>query len=258
MLDNKIIGERLKACRESTGEKQIDIANLLNAQRQIVSYYETGTRVPNIEDLATLAKHFNTSVDYLLGLSDVKSIDTELMAVCKYTGLSEDAVDTLHQLVDDALNCNTFDEDTNKLYGADLNEEIRQKSSFMLNFISYCLYSRDSDFMGVIEYGVSYKNQLIDWINRAKELIENFNNPKFANLDALYKIYDERVKMVNDDYLSVRCNLYEATEYMKKVIEDYTNDLPEEQEKLSISMTRITPFSISEKLKEGEPNGEHN
>ena len=258
MLDNKIISERLKKCREATGEKQTDIANLLNVQRQIISYYETGTRIPNVEDLALLAKHFNTSVDYLIGLSDIKSINSDIKSICKYTGLSENAVNTLHRIADTALSYNGFDEYINTLYGADLNEEFRQKSSSFLDFLNFCLCFVDSDFMGVIEYSVSYKNQLSDWNNRANELIENFNNPKFANWDALYKIYDERVKMVNDDYMSVRCNLYEATECMKKVIEDYANDLPEEQEKLSISMTRINPFSISEKLREGEADGEHN
>lgn len=88
--------ERLKKLRNDAGyKKQEDVARILNVQRQIISYYETGERKPNIDDLVKLAKLYNTSTDYLLGLSDVATTDTELKAVCEYTGLSEDALASL-------------------------------------------------------------------------------------------------------------------------------------------------------------------
>lgn len=97
MLSNKTIGERLKECRKAKKENQEDLAKLLNVQRQIISYYETGARTPNIEDLAILAKHFDTTVDYLIGLSDVKSTNIEVKSICDYTGLSEKAINSLHE-----------------------------------------------------------------------------------------------------------------------------------------------------------------
>lgn len=254
MLDNKIIGERLKACRESTGEKQIDIANLLNAQRQIVSYYETGARMPNIEDLALLAKHFNTSVDYLLGLSDIKSTDTDLIAVCKYTGLSEDAADTLHQIADESENYNSFGEDIIQFCGEDLNQKHRNQRAAYLDFINYCFYDDEmSDFMGVLEYATEYKNQLLNWNARAKKLIEDFNNPKNANYEKLWKIYDERAEMTKYDYIKIKSYVHEAADCLKMLINNYVDDLVEEQEKNELLLVReINPFRLSDKINEGE------
>ena len=96
IINKKVTGERLKQLRIQKGETQTEIAKLLGSSRQIVSYYETGERMPHVEDLITLAEHFETSVDYLLGLSDVQSLDTQINEVCEYTRLSQKAVELLH------------------------------------------------------------------------------------------------------------------------------------------------------------------
>ena len=96
IINKKVTGERLKQLRSKKGETQTEIAKLLDSSRQIVSYYETGERTPHVEDLITLAGHFETSVDYLLGLSDVQSLDTQINEVCEYTRLSQEAVELLH------------------------------------------------------------------------------------------------------------------------------------------------------------------
>ncbi len=97
MLCGDKIGKRLKECRLLLGEKQTEIAKLLNVQRQVISYYETGLRIPNINDLVMLAEHFGVSVDYLLGLSEYKSRDAQKAAACKVTGLTEMAADVLEK-----------------------------------------------------------------------------------------------------------------------------------------------------------------
>lgn len=51
--------------------------------------------VPDIIDLKKLAKYFNVSADYLLGLTNNKTTDTDLQAGCKYTELSEQAVKSI-------------------------------------------------------------------------------------------------------------------------------------------------------------------
>lgn len=50
------------------------------------------------KSILILAKYYNVSVDYLLGLSDEPTTDTNMAAVCKYTGLSEKSVWALHYL----------------------------------------------------------------------------------------------------------------------------------------------------------------
>lgn len=62
--------KRLKDLREDKDEKQIAIAELLNITRQQYSLYETGKRDLPIKYLGILAKFYNTSADYILGLTD--------------------------------------------------------------------------------------------------------------------------------------------------------------------------------------------
>ena len=62
--------KRLRDLREDKDEKQIAIAKLLNITRQQYSLYETGKRDLPIKYLGILAKFYNTSSDYILGLTD--------------------------------------------------------------------------------------------------------------------------------------------------------------------------------------------
>ncbi|AEY66363.1 helix-turn-helix transcriptional regulator [Clostridium sp. BNL1100] len=61
--------ERLKLLRDESGKTQAEIAAALGLTPQALSYYFNG-REPGYDLLARLAKHFNVSTDYLLGISE--------------------------------------------------------------------------------------------------------------------------------------------------------------------------------------------
>lgn len=64
--------ERLKALREDNDEKQKDIAKLLNVSNSMISFYESGVHFPRDEKiLLTIANHFDVSMDYLMGMTDI-------------------------------------------------------------------------------------------------------------------------------------------------------------------------------------------
>ena len=52
---------------------QKDIAELLGISQQYYSEYESGNRTISITHLITLAKYYNTSIDYIVGLTDDKN-----------------------------------------------------------------------------------------------------------------------------------------------------------------------------------------
>ena len=56
--------------REDNDKYQKDIAKLLGISQQYYSEYEQGNRTIPIEHLIKLAKYYNTSIDYLVGLTD--------------------------------------------------------------------------------------------------------------------------------------------------------------------------------------------
>ena len=61
---------RLKDMREDRDVPQKELAAFLHVQQNTYSQYETGKRQIPIEMLIMLADYFDTSVDYILGLTD--------------------------------------------------------------------------------------------------------------------------------------------------------------------------------------------
>ena len=61
---------RLKDIREDRDIKQKEIAAFLHIKQNTYSQYENGQRQIPIEALIHLAEFFNTSTDYILGLTD--------------------------------------------------------------------------------------------------------------------------------------------------------------------------------------------
>ena len=66
--------KRMKDLREDNDKHQKDIAQLLGISQQYYSEYEKGNRTIPINHLITLAKYYNTSIDYIVGLSDESNL----------------------------------------------------------------------------------------------------------------------------------------------------------------------------------------
>ena len=66
--------KRLKDLREDHDKLQKDIAELLGISQQYYSEYENGNRTIPVIHLITLAKYYNISIDYIVGLSDEKDM----------------------------------------------------------------------------------------------------------------------------------------------------------------------------------------
>ena len=68
-----IMYRRIRELREDKDLLQKDIAKLLNCSQVAYSRYELGLRDIPTDVLITLAKFHNTSVDYILGITDDKN-----------------------------------------------------------------------------------------------------------------------------------------------------------------------------------------
>lgn len=98
MADN-IISNRIKELREARGLSQADLARELHVTQQTVAHWESGTRDLKTGAIASLAKFFDVTADYLLGLSDYTSSQSADIGAA--TGLTEDAVKKLKSLKQD-------------------------------------------------------------------------------------------------------------------------------------------------------------
>ena len=62
--------QRLKELRLDNSLTQAELANALSVDQRTVSTWEKGIRDPDFESLMKIARYFNISADYLLGLVD--------------------------------------------------------------------------------------------------------------------------------------------------------------------------------------------
>lgn len=93
---SKIIGKRINTLLAEQDKKQKELAAFLGVPDNTISYFVSGRRTPNTEQLAKIADFFNVSADYLLGRTNAKTTDKDVQFVCDYTGLTTDAADILH------------------------------------------------------------------------------------------------------------------------------------------------------------------
>lgn len=61
---------RLRDLREDKDLTQSEIAKILSCKQNTYQQYESGKRQISIDSLITLARFYNTSVDYILELTD--------------------------------------------------------------------------------------------------------------------------------------------------------------------------------------------
>ncbi|MBQ2740818.1 MAG: helix-turn-helix transcriptional regulator [Clostridia bacterium] len=64
------MGERLRYLRKEKNISQQDIAAILHIKQNTYSQYENGKRQLPIEILISLARFYNVSTDFILGLTD--------------------------------------------------------------------------------------------------------------------------------------------------------------------------------------------
>lgn len=64
---------RLKELREDSDITQKRLAELLHIKQNTYSQYENGQRQPPLEVLIALANYYGTTLDYLVGISDIKN-----------------------------------------------------------------------------------------------------------------------------------------------------------------------------------------
>ncbi len=82
---------RLKELRQSKKLRQEQVAKLVGVNKSAISSYENNLRQPSFDILVRLANLYRVSTDYLLGQTNIRSIDL--------TGLTEEEAVIICELV---------------------------------------------------------------------------------------------------------------------------------------------------------------
>lgn len=67
---------RIKVLRTSREMKQIDLAQRLNVRANTISNWENGKNEPGFDMLQKMAEIFGTTIDYILGHSNIQKLDS--------------------------------------------------------------------------------------------------------------------------------------------------------------------------------------
>ena len=69
-MKGNFFGKKLRELRIEKGLSQRKLGELFNVCNQSVSFWETGSREPDLDTLKLIAEFFDVSTDYLLGLRE--------------------------------------------------------------------------------------------------------------------------------------------------------------------------------------------
>lgn len=103
----KALGLRIANALELRGKKQKELAQELEVTANTVSYFCTGSRTPNLEQLIKISEFLDVSTDYLLGRTTDPNI---FPAATDDLGLSSDAINWITQKSRDPLLGKEFQE----------------------------------------------------------------------------------------------------------------------------------------------------
>ncbi len=77
---------------------QGEFASILGLSRPTVGFYENGSRLPDAYTLRHIAVTCDVSADWLLGISDERTINGDIAQASRYTGLSANSIRKIHEL----------------------------------------------------------------------------------------------------------------------------------------------------------------
>lgn len=86
------LADKIKSLRENAGLTQAEVARQLGISRSGVNAWEMGLSVPSTQYIVELARNFNVSTDYLLGMKDTPTISIK--------GLSQKQVSALLNIIE--------------------------------------------------------------------------------------------------------------------------------------------------------------
>lgn len=89
---------RFRQLREEKGITQAAFADFLELSRPTIGFYENGDRMPDALALRRIAEKCQVSADYLVGITETRTMNISVRAICEATGLSENSVSFLKDL----------------------------------------------------------------------------------------------------------------------------------------------------------------
>ena len=137
------IGKRIDYIRRKRGLSQTELGKAVGVTKKTIIDYEDKNKIP-LNKIKKIAVALNVTTDYLLGLSDIETIDKNMEIVHKTTGLSNNAIKVLMELHEQDNTLYSIDK-TYKRFIDTISLLIEQEKRFPISSFS-CSSPLEKDF----------------------------------------------------------------------------------------------------------------
>lgn len=213
-IDNKdknIFAKRLEELIRENNMVHENVAQGIGVTRQGVGKWVNGDSVPDVLTAAKLADFFGVSVDYLAGLSDVRSSDMDMKSACKYMGMSEKVLTTIKDL-DDWSICSEHDVFTCLCEHGGLMNIILKSISVCMDFI----ISNDEQITTVEDK--IYEEESIDSNINFEAAADGYG----TNQEVLEELNNEKERLMEQSELAKVSALTKIKKVLDKFAENYS------------------------------------
>ena len=234
------IGEKIEKLRKEKNLTQTELAKALMLKQDTISRIEKGRREISNSELVAISKFFGVSTDYLLGVTPERTTDTDIRAICEYTGLSEKAVHELN------INLRALRSIENK--ESDIIARLLNLSFDIINqFIEENFYYVGGQSLVVAIEG------FFRHVEKAQEICNQAQNiDDFENLTNAFNEYISETDLAGFKKYQIVDSFKEH--FISRFISEYDGILEETENKMKIKFDNMTIKQGEMILKSGENN----
>lgn len=197
-ITKKTIGKRINNALAFRNVKQKELAKVLEISDNTVSFFCSGSRVPNHEQIIQIAKYLNVSADYLLGLTDSMTTNKDIQFVCDYTGLDLSVIESLHDETnyDNGTHCNSvlnkiFQSDNSLSLFTDLHYYLQNNLEVRIcDNVGFNIHKSDSQIIKALLFSCESENDISYLIHKIE--------PHFWDSLFLMNIQNDLIKIKKD------------------------------------------------------------
>ena len=239
--ENSIFAQRLRALFNETQKTQQDLIDFIQLKtgkaptRQAVSMWLHGNS-PDIKTVPIIANFFGVSTDYLLTEKGVRTTNPKVTEVCEYTGLSEKAVEFLHDLRSRA---NGDEAALKKLV---VIHTLEQKYNYCTNELE-TLLKKYPELKTIVD---DFRNtQHIDY--------KSFDDPKYKDVLRCLMILDE----TNSELKTFKGRLVNESKFSLEALSELLSDTQRAEFASNLALYLYTDFNSRDTLSIGVSDDEN-